>query len=39
MYINSPGGSVTAGLAIYDTMQYIIPPIATWFLTSSSFFK
>ncbi|CAF0711655.1 unnamed protein product [Brachionus calyciflorus] len=30
MYINSPGGSVTAGLAIYDTMQYIVPPIATW---------
>merc|ERR1719195_838602 len=30
MYINSPGGSVTAGLAIYDTMQYILPPISTW---------
>lgn len=30
MYINSPGGSVTAGLGIYDTMQYILPPIATW---------
>ncbi|KAJ1792113.1 hypothetical protein LPJ59_004881, partial [Coemansia sp. RSA 2399] len=29
MYINSPGGSVTAGLAIYDTMQYINSPIAT----------
>jgi ATP-dependent Clp protease protease subunit len=28
-YINSPGGSVTAGLAIYDTMQYITPPIST----------
>jgi len=28
-YINSPGGSVTAGLAIYDTMQYIKPNIAT----------
>ena len=28
-YINSPGGSVTAGLAIYDTMQYIRPNIAT----------
>jgi ATP-dependent Clp protease protease subunit len=28
-YINSPGGSVTAGLAIYDTMQYIKPGIAT----------
>ncbi|XP_026465614.1 uncharacterized protein LOC113368283 [Ctenocephalides felis] len=30
MYINSPGGSVTAGLGIYDTMQYVKPPIATW---------
>ncbi|KRZ66795.1 putative ATP-dependent Clp protease proteolytic subunit, mitochondrial [Trichinella papuae] len=32
MYINSPGGSVTAGLGIYDTMQYIKPRIliATW---------
>jgi ATP-dependent Clp protease, protease subunit len=29
MYINSPGGSVTAGLAIYDTMQFIKPEIAT----------
>lgn len=29
LYINSPGGSVTAGMAIYDTMNYIIPPIAT----------
>ena len=28
-YINSPGGSVTAGLAVYDTMQYIKPDIAT----------
>ncbi|WP_461833501.1 ATP-dependent Clp endopeptidase proteolytic subunit ClpP [Desulfothermus sp.] len=28
-YINSPGGSVTAGLAIYDTMQYITAPVAT----------
>jgi ATP-dependent Clp protease protease subunit len=28
-YINSPGGSVTAGLAIYDTMQYVKPPIST----------
>jgi len=30
MYVNSPGGSVTAGLAIYDTMQYVLPPISTW---------
>ena len=29
LYINSPGGSVTAGMAIYDTMQYIKPDIAT----------
>ena len=29
IYINSPGGSVTAGLAIYDTMQYIKPDVAT----------
>ncbi|MBV9332305.1 MAG: ATP-dependent Clp protease proteolytic subunit [Alphaproteobacteria bacterium] len=29
MYINSPGGVVTAGLAIYDTMQYIRPPVQT----------
>ncbi|GIZ47685.1 hypothetical protein CKM354_001077000 [Cercospora kikuchii] len=29
LYINSPGGSVTAGLAIYDTMQYIQSPVTT----------
>lgn len=29
LYINSPGGSVTAGLAIYDTMQYVRPDICT----------
>lgn len=29
LYVNSPGGSVTAGLAIYDTMQYIKPNVAT----------
>ena len=29
LYINTPGGSVTAGLAIYDTMQYVKCPIAT----------
>lgn len=29
LYINSPGGSVTAGLAIYDTMKYIKPDVAT----------
>jgi ATP-dependent Clp protease protease subunit len=30
MYINSPGGSVTAGLAIYDTMQFVSCPVATY---------
>jgi len=29
LYINSPGGVITAGLAIYDTMQYVRPPVAT----------
>jgi len=29
LYINSPGGLVTAGLGIYDTMQYIKPPVST----------
>lgn len=29
MYINSPGGIVTSGLAIYDTMQYVRPPVST----------
>lgn len=29
LYINSPGGSVTAGLAIYDTMQFVKPDVAT----------
>lgn len=32
LYINSPGGSVTAGLAIYDTMQYVKPDVATYCL-------
>lgn len=30
LYINSPGGSITAGLAVYDTMQYIKPEVHTW---------
>jgi ATP-dependent Clp protease, protease subunit len=30
LYINSPGGSVTAGMAIYDTMRMIEPDVATW---------
>ena len=29
LYVNSPGGSVTAGLAIYDTIQYVKPPVST----------
>uniref|UniRef100_A0A7E4UWB4 ATP-dependent Clp protease proteolytic subunit n=1 Tax=Panagrellus redivivus TaxID=6233 RepID=A0A7E4UWB4_PANRE len=36
MYINSPGGSVTAGLGIYDTMQYISAPVATWCIGQAS---
>jgi len=30
MYINSPGGSISAGLAIYDTIRYISPEVHTW---------
>ena len=29
MYINTPGGVVTAGMAIYDTMQFVKPAVAT----------
>ncbi|WP_283748389.1 ATP-dependent Clp protease proteolytic subunit, partial [Bacillus cereus] len=29
IYINSPGGSITAGMAIYDTMQFIKPQVST----------
>jgi ATP-dependent Clp protease protease subunit len=36
LYINSPGGSVTAGLAIYDTMQYIKPDLSTICLGQAS---
>ncbi|CAH8488589.1 unnamed protein product [Schistosoma rodhaini] len=36
LYINSPGGSVTAGLAIYDTMQFIRPPVATFCIGQAS---
>uniref|UniRef100_A0AC34R2D2 ATP-dependent Clp protease proteolytic subunit n=1 Tax=Panagrolaimus sp. JU765 TaxID=591449 RepID=A0AC34R2D2_9BILA len=36
MYINCPGGSVTAGLGIYDTMQYITAPVATWCIGQAS---
>ena len=35
LYINSPGGSVYAGLAIYDTMQYIKPDVQTCLLYTS----
>lgn len=33
MYINSPGGSVTAGMAIFDTMQYVKPDVCTFCVT------
>lgn len=36
MYINSPGGIITAGLAIYDTMQYIQPEVHTWCLVQAA---
>ncbi|KAI6183373.1 ATP-dependent Clp protease proteolytic subunit [Aphelenchoides bicaudatus] len=36
MYINCPGGSVTAGLGIYDTMQYISAPVHTWCMGQAS---
>jgi ATP-dependent Clp protease protease subunit len=36
MYINSPGGSVTSGLAIYDTMQFVECPISTWCIGQAS---
>ncbi len=36
MYINSPGGSVTAGLAIYDTMQYIACDVSTYCIGQAS---
>ena len=34
LYINSPGGLVTAGLGIYDTMQYIKSPVSTCFMSA-----
>ena len=36
LYINSPGGSVTAGLAIYDTMQFVQPDVATYCIGQAS---
>src|SRR5687768_16136708 len=37
LYINSPGGSVTAGMAIYDTMQYIKPDVSTMCIGQAAF--
>ena len=36
MYINSPGGSVTSGMAIYDTMRFIRPPVSTMCIGQSA---
>ena len=36
VYINSPGGSVTAGLAVYDTMQFVKPDVATYCIGQAS---
>jgi len=36
LYINSPGGSVTAGMALYDTMQFVKPDMATWCVGQAS---
>ena len=36
MYINSPGGVVTSGLAIYDTMQFVKPAISTLFMMGAA---
>lgn len=36
VYVNSPGGSVTAGLAIYDTIQHLQPPVATYCIGQAS---
>src|SRR3989338_4766243 len=36
VYINTPGGSVTAGLAIYDTMQFVKPAVATYCVGQAS---
>src|SRR6266581_5201008 len=36
LYINSPGGSVTAGMAIYDTMQFVRPDVATYCIGQAS---
>ena len=36
LYINSPGGSVTAGMSIYDTMQFITPDVSTMCIGQAS---
>jgi len=36
LYVNSPGGNVTSGLAIYDTMQFVECPISTWCIGQAS---
>ena len=36
LYINSPGGSVTAGLSVYDTMQFIKPDVSTMCIGQAS---
>ncbi len=36
MYINSPGGSITAGMAIYDTMQFVKPDVSTYCIGQAS---
>jgi ATP-dependent Clp protease, protease subunit len=36
MYINSPGGSITAGMAIYDTMQFVRPDVSTYCIGQAS---
>ncbi len=38
LYINSPGGSITSGMAIYDTMQYIKPDVSTICIGMAGFF-
>src|SRR3972149_1025324 len=35
-YLNTPGGHVSSGLAIYDTMQYLMSPISTFFIFQAS---
>jgi len=39
IYINSPGGTVTSGMAIYDTMHFIRPPVSTMCISLQAPFK